>query len=323
MSRTLIARAPTRIDLGGGWTDVPPYTTEQGGFVCNVAITRYATVTLTDEHADDGDVHEDAGSSPLMQAALQRAGNPQVGISLATDVPVGSGLGGSSAAGVALAGALACWNGQPMGSGELAEWSRATEVDQLGVPGGCQDHYAAAFGGALALHVNARVVATHIELDDATRAAIARRWLLVYTGETRISAATIAAVMDGYKERERRIVIALARMKGLAQQMSIALAAGDLNELAHLVAEHWTHQRSLHPSITTARIDAIMFEAERAGSLGAKALGASGGGCVVVMAPEGGTARIREAVAPLGEVLDFEVDTTGFKVVSDDAPVSS
>lgn len=315
MTRTLIARAPTRIDLGGGWTDVPPYTTEQGGVVCNVAITRYATATLSAGDALDT-APTASDTPPLVAAALRRAGSPRVLVRLAADYPVGAGLGGSSAAGVALAGALAAWNGEDVSRGDLAERSRSTEVEELGVAGGCQDHYAAAFGGALELRIGERTAASPIALDEATRTAIARRWLLVYTGESRISAATIAAVLDGYRARERRIVGALAHMKGLAQRMATALASGDLDDVAHLVAEHWVHQRALHPTITTARIDAIMDEAERAGSLGGKALGASGGGCVVLMCPEGGEARIREAVAPLGELLDFEVDIAGFSIVS-------
>jgi D-glycero-alpha-D-manno-heptose-7-phosphate kinase len=319
VARTLTARAPTRIDLGGGWTDVPPYTSEQGGVVCNLAISRYATATLA-ELVAPGRTHGSGEEElpPLVTAALRRAGSPDVNVSLAADYPVGSGLGGSSAAGVALAGALVTWSGEQIARGALAERSRSTEVEELGVAGGCQDHYAAAFGGALELRIGEEVDVAPIELDDATRAAIAERWILVYTGESRISAATIAAVLDGYRERDRRIVGALARMKGLAQRMAAALAAGDLDDLAHLVAEHWVHQRALHPTITTARIDAIMDEAERAGALGGKALGASGGGCVVLMAPAGGDARIREAVAPLGEVLSFQVDTGGFTIVQSD-----
>ena len=104
--RRLVARAPTRIDFGGGWTDVPPYPSAHGGFVCNVAITRYATATVT-PGIDDRSV-------PLATAALQRARLADVRVELNNDFPVGAGLGGSSAAGVTLAGALAAWRGESL-----------------------------------------------------------------------------------------------------------------------------------------------------------------------------------------------------------------
>src|SRR5512142_1793017 len=141
--RRLVARAPTRIDFGGGWTDVPPYPAEHEGFVCNVAITRYATATVT-KGTDDRAV-------PLVTAALRRAALADVRVDLQSDFPVGAGLGGSSAAGVTLAGALAAWRGAPLSRVELAERSCTTERSDLGIAGGSQDHYAAAFGGALGL----------------------------------------------------------------------------------------------------------------------------------------------------------------------------
>lgn len=134
--RRLVARAPTRIDFGGGWTDVPPYPAEHEGFVCNVAITRYATATVT-KGTDDRAV-------PLVTAALRRAALADVRVDLQSDFPVGAGLGGSSAAGVTLAGALAAWRGAPLSRVELAERSCTTERSDLGIAGGSQDHYAAA-----------------------------------------------------------------------------------------------------------------------------------------------------------------------------------
>jgi D-glycero-alpha-D-manno-heptose-7-phosphate kinase len=98
--------------------------------------------------------------------------------------------------------------------------------------------------------------------------------------------------------------------------MAAALRAGDLDALGALVGEHWTHQRALHPSITTSRIDAIMDAARHAGALGGKALGASGGGCVLVIARDGREDELARALAPLGERLDFAVDHAGFEVVA-------
>jgi len=236
--------------------------------------------------------------------------------SVTSDFPIGAGLGGSSAAGVALAGALAALAGADISRDALARRSRATEVEELGVAGGFQDHYAAAYGGALLLTFGDCVGVEQLALTTPLCEALARRAILVYTGESRISGETIRAVLDAYRAREPRVCDALARMKALAREMADALRHADLDALGTLVGEHWLRQRALHPSITTPRIDAIMDAAARSGGIGGKALGASGGGCVLVFAEEGREDGLAHALAPLGERLSFEVDELGFQVVA-------
>jgi D-glycero-alpha-D-manno-heptose-7-phosphate kinase len=318
--RSVIARAPTRIDFGGGWTDVPPYPETDGGYVCNVAIARFASVEIresasaADGPAAVGGQAQDGG--PLVAAAVRRAGLNNVAVTLQSDFPIGAGLGGSSAAGVALQGALAAWRGDGSRTDRaaLAERSRDVEVLDLGVAGGRQDHYAAAFGGTLGLRFSDRVDVRRVMITDRTRADLERRAVLVYTGQSRISGDTIVAVIEAYRARERRVVSALARMKALAEEMVDALAMGDLDALGELVGEHWTHQRTLHPAIATARIDTIMERARGAGALGGKALGASGGGCVVLIATTASVERVQSAVASLGDLIPFSIDDGGLAV---------
>ena len=300
LTRDVIASAPTRIDFGGGWTDVPPYPERDGGFVCNVTISLRARVHLG---------AADAPVDPLARAALRRAGVTGVATMDAT-FPVGAGLGGSSAAGVALQCALAAAASEAVSADELARRSRAVEVEELGIAGGWQDHYASAHGGALAIDLGATHRVDRIGLDGDMADALARRCVLVYTGETRISSANITAVLDRYAARDPAVVGALARMAALARQMAGALRAADIDALGALVGEHWIEQRSLHPAITTSRIDEIMRRAAGAGALGAKALGASGGGCVVIVTPDD-PAPVAAAVSDLGTVLDYAVDARG------------
>jgi D-glycero-alpha-D-manno-heptose-7-phosphate kinase len=316
---SLVARAPTRLDFGGGWTDVPPYPEERGGFVCNLAIERRATVRIA--AATKSSPHAPS-SIPLITFACEHAGVRDVQVDLSSDFPVGAGLGGSSAAGVALAAALARWSGRLMAPSQLAEWSRAVEVAGLQMAGGRQDHYAAAYGGALALTFGAHVGVRPLALAPTTCAELERRLLLVYTGESRISGETISAVLSAYQSRVPRVVDALERMKLLAVDMAAALETGDVNALGALVAEHWVHQRAMHPRISTERIDAIAQAATRAGALSLKALGASGGGCVVIIAPEEGAQEIERAIGSLGQVLPWRMAHTGVEtaeeIVGDD-----
>ena len=318
-SRVVEARAPTRIDFGGGWTDVPPYPEEHGGVVCAIAIARYASASLVATPATESEALQrveprNGESAPLLAAAMRRAAVDDVHATLASDFPTGAGLGGSSAAGVAIQAALARWRGETVTAETLAERSRAVEVEELGVPGGRQDHYAAALGGALSLTFGAGTIARRLSLTPALRDALERRCLLVYTGHSRISGATITAVLEGYRAREAQVLDALARMKALAMQMVQALDDGDVDTLGALVAEHWVHQRALHPAISTPRIDEIVERAERAGAIGSKALGASGGGCVLVVARDGTEAAVARTVSALGTRIPFSIDETGVTV---------
>ena len=324
MTADVTARAPTRIDLGGGWTDVPPYCEREGGYVCNVAITRYATarlsggVTETAQAANGSPQTPGAGvagnESPLVRAALRRAGIADLDVTLENDFPVGAGLGGSSAASAALLGALAVWRGESWDPVAIAEAGRRIEVEDLGVAGGRQDHYAATHGGALGLTFTDTVSVQRLALTQRTRRELVARSTLIYTGESRISGDTITSVLDAYEAREPRVLRALDRMRALAMDMARALEGSDIDWIGHLLAEHWEHQRSLHPSIPTARIDEIIARARQAGALGSKPMGASGGGCVFVLARADTVDRVRQSVRGLGEILDFDIDDAGLTV---------
>ena len=311
--RSISVRAPTRIDLGGGWTDVPPYCVNEGGFVCNLAIDRYATASVDGSEPTDGAPRPTPGAAdlPLVNAALRRAGMTGACVALRSDFPVGAGLGGSSAASAALLGALAAWRNQPWDHREIAEEGRRIEVEELGIAGGRQDHYASTHGGALALRFSDTVDVRRIALSSATRKEFERRSFLVYTGESRISGGNITEVLRAYEAREPRVIVALARMRTLAEEMSASLGAGDLDSVGALVDEHWRHQRSLHPAIPTPVIDEIVRRAAANGALGSKAMGASGGGCVLVIAAKNSVDRVRSAIAPLGAIIPFHLDAEG------------
>jgi D-glycero-alpha-D-manno-heptose-7-phosphate kinase len=318
--REVVARAPTRIDLGGGWTDVPPFCDREGGFVCNVAIGRYATVRLsgngvTRSRAPRARRTLDSTEAPLVRAALKRVGVNDVDVAIENDFPVASGLGGSSAASAALLGALTEWRGERWDRATIAEMGRQIEVEDLGVPGGRQDHYAATHGGALALTFTTDVSVRRIPLSARARIELESRSILVYTGQSRISGDTITAVLAAYESREPRVLGALRRMRELAREMATALERADIDAVGELLNEHWEFQRSLHPSIPTPRIDEIVSRSRASGALGAKAMGASGGGCVLILARADNIETVRASVAPLGDIIDFGVDQEGLTIV--------
>jgi D-glycero-alpha-D-manno-heptose-7-phosphate kinase len=312
VSDIIVTRAPTRIDFGGGWTDVPPYCDEMGGFVCNLAITRYATASVARGERRDMRNDSNAADLAIANAAARRFDAHDVTVSVRSDFPIGAGLGGSSAAGVATVAALAAACGETMTPTAIAELSREIEIGDLGIPGGRQDHYAAAYGGALGLRFSANHVDVQpIALTAQMRAEIEERCIIVYTGQSRISGETINAVLGAYRRGVPRVLNALQHMRANAEQIAVALGVGDLDRMASLVSEQWTHQRSLHSAIPTPLIDEIISKARGAGAIGAKALGASGGGCVLLVAAEGRGDDVRTVAASLGEVLPFTVAMRG------------
>ncbi|HJU67271.1 MAG TPA: hypothetical protein VJ650_03415 [Gemmatimonadaceae bacterium] len=308
MLHTVVARAPARLDFGGGWTDVPPYGEEMGGFVCNVAIARRAVVTLRE------DAPPSAPADALTSAAMRSAQLDEIGVELTTDFPPGAGLGGSSAVGVALQAAIAAWRDETVDRETLARRSRGVEVDELGVAGGWQDHYAAAFGGALGLTFTDRIAVQPLPVNDDFASELERRCVVAYTGQSRISGETITAVLNAYRDRAPHVVRALARMADLARAMADAIAAQSLDDLGELVGEHWTHQRALHARITTPNIEQTLGAARDAGAIGGKALGASGGGCVLAIAREDRVGEVRDAMARVATLVPFAVDREGVHV---------
>lgn len=320
----LVARAPTRLDFGGGWTDVPPYSDERGGCVCNVAIELHAIATVRSRIGSDAASASDSSpDNALAAAAMKRAAMPDVRVDIQAEYPLGSGLGGSSAAGVAVLGALATWRGESVDPASLAEESRRLEVEDLGIAGGRQDHYAAAMGGALGLWFGGEVRTRRIPLSNQAIDALNRRCIVVYTGQSRISGNTITAVMDAYRARHPRVLGALDRLRDLAGQMVDALESSDIDALGRMVGEHWVHQRTLDPAIPTPLIDAILADAAAAGALGGKALGASGGGCVLAIAADGREEDVRRAMAASAEPITIRIAHHGFQVVERSEPVAT
>ncbi len=281
-----------------------------GGYVCNVAIARYATVSVT-RGVHDAHVAASADRG-IAEAAARRFRMHDAQIEVKSDFPIGAGLGGSSAVGVATVAALAAARGERMQPSAVAELSREIEIADLGVPGGRQDHYAAAYGGALGLRFGAgRVQVREIPLDARTRGELERRCLVIYTGQSRVSGETITSVLDAYASRDKNVVNSLRNMKEIAEFMTESLAAGDIDALGRLVGQQWKYQRALHPAIPTPLIDEIIERAMKAGAVGCKALGASGGGCVLVIASRERVDRVRSEIAPHGELLPFKIDERG------------
>lgn len=321
-------RAPVRLDFAGGWTDVPPFSESEGGAVVNAAIRHYAHaeivrggkgITLLSRDLGDEIRVEGLDELPLpgrlelLQAALRVVPvESPLHLETASDAPPGSGLGSSGALDVALVAALTLARGDSLSPHELAELAWKAEAGEAGIAGGKQDQFASALGGVHLLEFrDPDVTAMRLELDSEFAGALARQTILCYTGQSRVSGATIARVMTAYRRQDTAVTGALREMKELAFAMAEALAAADLARVGSLLSRNWACQQALDADMQTESMRRLEAAMETAGVLGGKAAGAGAGGSMFFITP-GDPAPAKAAAASLGmTVLPVEWASEG------------
>lgn len=257
---TRSARAPLRIDLAGGWTDVPAFADEDGGAVVNVTINKYVRGTL----AEGGD------------------------ITYERDVDA-AGLGASACEHV-LAEAL---RDPDADLDDIAERAFAAET-AAGVVGGRQDQYAACYGGLNYMTFKkpprpgavgpGPVRIERLEMQEAHLAALEKRLVLVDSGIQRLSGEIHEAVWGAYARHENEVTGALISLQRLAKAMRDAIAGSDFGGIRQVIAENWVQQKRLHASVTNPDVEALFELALRKGATAGKACGAGGGGAILFYA---------------------------------------
>ena len=332
MNTRFYAQAPTRIDLAGGWTDLIPFAGETDGFVLNAAIDLYASATLTPQ---EGKVVTFESTDTQQQFCLQSAPaainglslpeaiiltvRPRNGYRLALDsrAPKGGGLGGSGAVGVVLVSLLHAFAGKQLKSRQIVDIANQIERE-TGIPCGKQDHYASVLGGLNFLRCHGEsVVVTRLNLSSEVVQRLQQALLLVYTRESHFSGEILQNVVDAYRSGNRRTREALSALRRIAQEMKVALCQGDLSSIGYLLAENWRYQKQLHPSVTSERVEHLFEIAERNGSIGGKACGAGGGGCLVFCCPQDRRNTVAEAFMAVGAPpIRFNFDFKGLLIRS-------
>jgi D-glycero-alpha-D-manno-heptose-7-phosphate kinase len=290
------ARAPLRIDFGGGWTDVPLYSEREGGAVLNAAITRYVTGSI---------------ARPGLTGLLGALRGHRSSVEYRLDLPSGAGLGASAAQTVLWVTLVKTTIANTSSRAEIAEiaWQIG---GLLGILGGKQDEYACALGGMNLLTFTDSVQVERLKLASSTEYELESRLVLIDSGERRNSGALHAAVWDRYRSGDARVAHALGRMKELAHAMRHDLDTGNLTMLGEHLNEHWSEQKALDPSVTTPHLDALFEFAMRHGAIGGKACGAGGGGCLLFLAGHGESENLRAAFHRRGvSQIEFSFDTYG------------
>ena len=302
-------RAPLRVALGGGGTDLPSYYREHGGLVVSTAIDRYIHMTVSSrfasryvlKHLEWEEVDDPSEvRHPILRAALEHHWDGgAVELASVGDAPPGTGLGSSGAYSVCAIKALAALSGRALDPAELAEAACHLEIELVGRSIGKQDQYAAAFGGVRAYEFRPddSVAATELHLPERVRAALRDAFLLFFTGRSRSASELLGAGQDE---------AALHRLKELAADTRTALDLGDLDRLADLMQEHWEAKRRRSPGTVTGEMEELRDRAMAAGARGVISLGAGGGGFLLVYTPDPERTRAALAVAELPFGLDAQ-----------------
>ena len=296
------AAAPVRLDFAGGWTDVPPFSSREGGLVVTAAIQLFARAEvrlggsgfrlISEDLRDELQVSDSAGlvrdgRLDLLKAGLRML--PVGGCTLTTrsDAPPGSGLGSSGALDVALVAALSMARGESRDPVEIAETASHLEAVEAGIPGGRQDQFASSHGGFLRLEFKDPDAEVHrLKLDADFMADLARRLVLCYTSASHFSGTTIDRVMKAYEQGDGNVSDALHGLRDVADAMAAALTSGDPAGVGRLLTENWKHQQALDARMCTPEMRRLERAVTDAGSLGGKAAGSGAGGCMFFLAPD-------------------------------------
>jgi D-glycero-alpha-D-manno-heptose-7-phosphate kinase len=318
----IFSRAPLRISLGGGGTDLPSYYREHGGFLVSGAIDKYVymlTHTVFQrryrmKYSELEEVDEVSQiRHPILREALARhwRGNP-LEIASVADVPAGTGMGSSGAYTVCLLKGLAQARQTSITAGALAEAACEIEIDVLGEPVGKQDQYVAAHGGICAYTFNPddSVEVEPLELEPGVLRRLRDQLLLFYTGEARSASHVLADQDERSKAADQQMLDNLHATKDLGRRSYDLLRKGDLDAYAELMHEHWENKRRRSPGMTDEHIDRLYTLARRSGCLGGKLVGAGGGGFLLVYAKQ--PEDTRQAMAAAGAFeLAFEFEFGG------------
>jgi D-glycero-alpha-D-manno-heptose-7-phosphate kinase len=330
------SRAPLRIGLAGGGTDVSPYSDIYGGAILNSTVSMYAygfiepwdnekivfhaadrnetlEFDLTEELPIDGNLDLVKG---VYNRIVREFTKKPLSFRLTTfvDAPPGSGLGSSSTLAVAALGAFTEWLQLPLGEYDIAKIAFEVERIELGMAGGKQDQYAATFGGFnfMEFHEENEVIVNPLRLRDDTVRELEHNLLLYYTDTSRVSSEIIEDQRASVEKKEEKPVEAMHKLKEQAVMMKEALLSGEVNAIGKILNFGWEHKKQLASSISNPMIDEIYDIAMNAGATGGKISGAGGGGFMTLYCPLNTRYKVFEALeAYNGSFRQFQFTKNG------------
>lgn len=327
----ILTRAPLRIPLGGGGTDLPSYYSQYGGFVLSAAINKYVYISLNRPQVDDlirvkyskSETVEDlnAVQHELVREAMRLTGVDRgVEIVSLADVPAGTGMGSSGSFLVALLRALHALKREYVSPAQLAEEACRIEIDLVGSPVGKHDQYISAFGGLTCMEIapDGTVSVSCLSLPNHDLDELRNSLLLFYTGIQRRSLDILEEQQRDTSQAKEDVVGSLHRTKELGLEIKEALRAGSFDRFGELLDVHWQNKKRRSGKISEPRIDRWYEIAREHGAIGGKLMGAGGGGFFLFYCPNSHKGKLRRVMAQEGlREMPFDFDLEGAKVLVD------
>lgn len=318
------SKAPLRIGLAGGGTDVSPYCDIYGGAILNATVSLYAYANIEPIqenaiilHAVDRKEEQRFewsstlpidGKLDLLKGVYNRIqqlyGVPLTGFRLSTsvDAPAGSGLGTSSTLVVAVIGAFVEMLRLPLGEYDIAQLAYDIERKHLNMAGGRQDQYAATFGGVnfMEFFADDKVIVNPLRIKQQYLFELENNLLLYYTSTSRESAKIIEKQSKNVTEKKGKPIEAMHQLKQQAQMMKEALLKGRVHEIGEILDFGFKQKKEMAEGISNSLMEEIYTAAKQAGASGGKISGAGGGGFMIFYCPENTKYTVMEALQGFG-----------------------
>jgi len=330
------SKAPLRIGLAGGGTDVSPYSDLYGGAILNATIDLYATASL--EPLNNGKiifVQDGANKSFEFESAkellLVEGFELFIGIynrvvkqfnleplsfrlTSYIEAPQGSGLGTSSTIVVSILGAFVEWLKLPLGNYEIAHLAYEIERIDLKMAGGKQDQYAATFGGINFMEFlsNDRVIVNPLSLKPKIKYELEHNLLLYFTATQRLSAQIISDQVKNVNNKNASAIDAMHHLKEQAIKMKEHLLRGELDNIGNVLHFGWQNKKQMASSISNSLIDEIYETALSVGATGGKISGAGGGGFMFFYCPAVTKNKVAQQLSKFGgKIQPFKFTEVG------------
>ncbi len=318
------SKAPLRIGLAGGGTDVSPYTDMYGGAILNatISLSAYASlepikesiITVETLDRNEQETYQWSSSLPingnldLLKGVYNRIYKeyqaPTNGFRLSTfvDAPAGSGLGTSSTLVVAILGAFVEMLKLPLGDYDIAHLAYDIERNDLQLAGGRQDQYAATFGGVnfMEFYKDDKVIVNPLRIRPQYMHELENNLVLYFTSTSRESAGIIKEQVNNVNQNNEESIEAMHQLKEQARMMKEALLQGRLNEFGEILDFGFQQKRKMALNISNSRIEEIYLAAKKAGASGGKISGAGGGGFMIFYCPGNTNYAVKEALLKFG-----------------------
>ncbi len=330
----LIARAPVRLGLAGGGTDLPAYYEQYGGSALSVTIDKYFYAFLNVNHHGDLQItssdyrtfYRHEGEDELLwdgdlshpRAILHHFGIKRgASLFLASEIPPGTGLGSSSTVAVAIIKAVMTASGLRPTRHEVAELACYIELEKLGMPIGKQDQYAAAFGGLNWFRFSSDgVVAEPLTISPDAFRDLEQRLMLFFTGASRHSGHILAAQQASSRRNDPAIIEALHAVKQISYEMKHALEEANIRRVGELLHKSWERKKRFASGITSPAIDRWYELARSSGASGGKLAGAGGGGFLLIYCEPEFQQRVTQVLEGEGlKRMTFRFERGGARVL--------